>query len=204
MEEGKTMEPESNPHGRVMKLRRGLKRGAGPGGAGVEGRSLCARLRAWLGRNAEGQSIVEFAFVLPLLVLTVFGICSIAMGTIAYQQLGSAVSNAAENGLAVERSALTSGDPCAAAASSITAKLPSWNKSNFTYTVVIYNGPITAPVANSSGALAGPSPSCTGLYADMTELDPATLTVTYQYNWYYLGKLFGAGKLTQSRTVNVY
>jgi len=188
-----------NPHGKVMKLLGGCNPGTASGGAGARARSIGARLRVRLGSGQEGQSLVEFAAVLPLLILMVLGMCSISLALIAYQQLGEAVSYATLVVLAPANGTLNGGDPCASVAASVTSQLPSWNASNFHYTVTFWD---TSGTAHSSGALAGPSPSCSSIHTDMTSGKAVQVTVTYQYTWFYL-RNFDPGNLSRSQTAIV-
>jgi Flp pilus assembly protein TadG len=159
------------------------------------------RFRALLCSGVEGQTLVEFAVVLPMLLMVVTFMFSISMAMINYEQLNTATANAALLQLATARNVLT--DPCSSIQTSITNSLPTWTASKFTYTVTIQNSSGTNV---TYGPTAGSGFSCTGaatvLSADSTAT-PATLTVSYTYSWLpvYLQKMTGNLSVVQPVTV---
>ena len=170
-------------------------------GSNVKARSIGGRFRALLCFDVEGQSLVEFAVVLPMLLMVVTFMFSICMAMINFEQLDTATANAALLQLATARNVLT--DPCSTIQTSMTTSLPSWSASKFTYTVTIQNSSGTNV---TYGPTTGSGFSCTAaatvLSADSTAT-PATLTVSYTYSWLpvYLQKMTGNLSVTQPVTV---
>jgi Flp pilus assembly protein TadG len=149
-----------------------------------------SRLRTLL-RDSDGQTLVETAFASFFMISVLLGLFSVTMALVAYQQLGYATMRATQH-VAYGRSILT--DPCATAASDITASLSSWNPSNFTFTLnitgtssgsdTVYTyGPTTGAALFSCTAAGG----TTGTLAYATggaNGNPVSLHVTYAYTWF--------------------
>jgi hypothetical protein len=119
------------------------------------------------------------------LLLLIF---SIAMGLVAYQQLGYAVMRTTQH-LAYGRDIIA--DPCATAASDIAANLITWNPTSFTYKIDVTStssnvdtvntyGPYTGAAAATCAAAATSFHGATG----GAHGNPVTLHVTYIYNWF--------------------
>jgi len=161
----------------------------------IQPRSFAGRVRAFLRRGDEGQSVVEFALVLPLLMTILFCMYSLTMVLYNYQQLEYATSVAAQQ---VGASRGTQSDPCNIVVTDVTAALPSWTASKFTYTVSITGSTGTATVY---GPTTGSSFSCTAGEALMWMNKPISVGVSYQYTWIpaYLVKM--SGNLSTSETV---
>jgi Flp pilus assembly protein TadG len=163
---------------------------------------MSGRLRAFLSSNVDGQSLVEFALVVPMLLMVLTFMFSLSMAMISYEQLNSATSSAALQVLATSRNVLA--DPCASVESSVSTALPGFTASKLTYTVTIQN-------SSGSNVTYGPTTgtgfSCTGaatvLSADNTST-PGSLTVSYPYTWIpvYLQKM--TGNLSATQPVTVY
>jgi Flp pilus assembly protein TadG len=145
--------------------------------------------------------MVEFAVVLPMLLMVVTFMFSISMAMISYEQLVTATANAAFQQLAPARNVLA--DPCNSIVTAVTTALPSWSAAKFTYTVTIQNSSGTNV---TYGPTAGSGFSCTAaatvLSADSSST-PATLAVSYTYSWIpvYLQKMSGNLSVTQPVTV---
>ncbi len=169
------------------------------------GGRLLARLRC----GDEGQSIVEFAFMLPVLLIIITGMASIAMGLTAYEQLGEATfagSQIFQDGRGMLSSFSPPNDPCALAAAKVAAALPSWTPGNFTYTVQIWSNwtSSSSTPAYSQTFVGTSAATCSGAYTDLTQFQPATLTVSYKYVWSGIFWFsLGTGNITQSKTVLV-
>jgi Flp pilus assembly protein TadG len=159
-------------------------------------------LRACLRYGDEGNAMVEFAFMLPLLMMILTFMFSLSMAMISYEQFNSATSSAALEQLAPARNVLA--DPCSSIQTAITTALPGWNASKFTYSVTIQN-------SSGSNVTYGPTTgagfSCTAAYtvlsADQTST-PASLSVSYPYSWMPVFMQHMAGNLSVTQPVTVY
>ncbi len=140
-------------------------------------RSWRGRIRNWLRMGEEGNALVELAFVAPIMMVMLTGLASFAMALYSYQELGYAVSSAAQQ-VGAEQGLIT--DPCATLESDITSALPGWTVSKFTFTTTITNS--SGP--NTFGPLAGTAFTCTSGASDMTLNEPMSVTVSYQYSWF--------------------
>jgi Flp pilus assembly protein TadG len=154
------------------------------------------RILASLRRCEQGQSIIEFALIMPLLATVLFSMYSLTMALYRYQQLSYAAFTAAQQ-VGAGRGLLA--DPCATVASTVPAALPSWTVSKFTYTVTITN---TSGSATLYGP-AGSSFSCTAGAALMSQNQPITVGVSYQYSWIPAYLLKMSGNLSTTETVLV-
>lgn len=159
-----------------MVLMRSLRHGAVSRGVGNR-RFFGKRSSAHLRDGEEGNALVEFALVAPLMLLLMTGMFSVVMALMNYQQLGNAVNTASQQVMAARSNG---SDPCAAVVSTVTTVLPSWTASKFTYTVQIYT---TATASTTYGPTTGSSFSCTAGEANLTPDYPAAITVSYAYTW---------------------
>src|ERR1039458_2035151 len=89
----------SNLRGQARLLLHGFCRVTVTCRASARARSIGGRLRAFLCSDGEGQSLVEFAVVLPILLMVLTFMFSISMAMISYEQLSSAVAGAAQQDL---------------------------------------------------------------------------------------------------------
>jgi Flp pilus assembly protein TadG len=87
----------------------------------VEARPARARRRACLRRDEEGQSLVEFALVLPVLMLVVFGMFAFGFYIAYFQAVTQAVGIAGQK-VANSRNDVT--DPCATAVTALEQASP--------------------------------------------------------------------------------
>ena len=176
-------------------ITRGLKRAAASQKYRIHTQSFAERVRSFLRRGDEGQSIVEFALVLPLLMTILFCMYSLTMALYQYQQLEYATSVAAQQ---VGAGRKTLSDPCNTVVTNVTGALPSWTASKFTYTVFITGSTGTS---TKYGPTAGSSFSCTAGAALMWQNEPITVGVSYQYTWIPAYLVNMSGNLSTSETV---
>lgn len=99
-------------------------------------------LRLWVARRMgreEGGSLIEFALVLPMMMMLIMGMFSFGIGLNQYTVLTNGVS-AGARALALARGqtspALAGTNPCAYAVQVANNALPSLNSSNITWTIV--------------------------------------------------------------------
>jgi Flp pilus assembly protein TadG len=104
---------------------------------------ILSRMRAVVSRGCEGNALVEFAIVAPLLVVLLTGMFSAAMAIYSYERLGEATF-AGSQILQDGRGMLSGGDPCLSAAQVVSANLPSFS-GTFSYTVTFWTSSSTSP-----------------------------------------------------------
>ena len=136
-----------------------------------------ARRAMRLRGEESGTELVEFAFVLPGLMIVLTGTISFALALYNLQQLGNGTS-AAVQAVADEAGLIT--DPCAQAVTSLTAALPKWTAAKFTYTMVITD---SSNATHTYGPTTGSSFSCTAGAVEEAQNYPVVLTVSYAYTW---------------------
>jgi len=136
-------------------------------------------------RGEEGTELVEFALVVPGLMIVLTGTASFALGFYSLQQLGNAATTAVQ--LVSDDQGLVT-DPCSTAQTSVQSSLPTWTKGNFSYSMtVIGTGGSTTYSSTSSGG--STSFTCTAAgtggssSTQMEANQPVVLTVTYNYTW---------------------
>ncbi len=135
--------------------------------------------------------MVEFALVLPLLLLVLTGIFSFGIIFNQYEVLTNATNTAARafalsagGGVGSSKSTAPNSDPCAYAASALQDDVSGIKTADLTYTIV-YTVTATSVSTTYSGT-GSSNPSCSGLL--MSEKDTVKMTVTYPvsallYSW---------------------
>jgi Flp pilus assembly protein TadG len=196
------MKKASNLRRQARSLLHGFCRAQASYGASEKARSIVGRFGALLCSDVEGQSLVEFSLVLPMLLMVVTFMFSISMAMLSYEQLSSATAGAALQQLAPARNVLA--DPCNSIQTAVTSALPSWSAAKFTYTVTIQNSTGTNV---TYGPTTGSGFSCTGAYtvlsADQAST-PASLAVSYTYAWLPVYLQHMSGNLAVTQPVTVY
>lgn len=143
--------------------------------------SLRQRLRARL-RNQEGQSLLEFALTLPILLTLVTGIAIFGIALNNYIEMSAAVGSSAQY-LAMSRGNTT--DPCSTAATAFASAAPNLNASKLGFTYVL-NGTTYGAYTGSSastctaGATSIQNP---GVSAQMTVTYPCSLAIFGHNYW---------------------
>ena len=170
--EGGTMKIKIDANGEPRYLKPRSHRNAVPSGT----HSVGALLR----RGEQGQSVVEFALIAPMLLLLATGIMVFGLAMNNYLQLTNAVSVGART---VAINAGVTLDPCATAANAITAAAPGLNPANFTFSYTFsgnsYNSNTCASSSFNSGAA-----------KDLASGSTATVTATYPFNLSVFGAVF--------------
>jgi len=140
-------------------------------GAGLRFRSLRERVRAvFRARSDEGQSLLEFALVAPILLVVVTGIATFGFTLNNYLVMTNAVNTGAQL-LALTRNSPTYPDPCAAAVTAFQNAAPILKTSNLKYSFVL-----------STQTYASNTTTCTGGTAYLLQGQSAQMTVTYPCN----------------------
>lgn len=135
-------------------------------------------LRALKFAGDEGSALVEFALILPMMLLLTTGVLVFGVAMNNYLQLTNAVSVGARS-LAINAGITT--DPCATASSAIIAAAPGLTASKLTFSY-------------SLGGNAQSGPTCSGATAVSELTSGSTVTVTAQYplNLSVFGKKYSA------------
>ena len=118
----------------------------------------------------DGQSLVEMAMVLPVLLLVLTGIFSFGLTFSAYIILTEATGTAAR-AVAISRGTTT--DPCSVAVAAFYGSAPTLSQTGLTFTYVFNNTSAITGTSCSSTSTA------TGAAGNLVQGQPATLSVTY-------------------------
>jgi Flp pilus assembly protein TadG len=177
-------------HGQPEALKRGWNHIAASSGTRVLSNLPGKRIYALLRTSDHGNAIVEFAMVLPMLLVITTGILVFGVAMNNYLQLNNAVSVGART-LAI--SAQMTLDPCATASSAITGAVPNLNASNFTFTYVMngtsYSGTSCSSASVSSGAA-----------GNLASGSTVSVTATYPLNLSIFGQQYSASSAVLSAT----
>lgn len=136
---------------------------------GFQSTALVRLGRRLLWCSEDGQSLVEFAVTLPVLLLVVTGLCSFGIAVNNYLQLTEAVSVGARQ-LAISRGQTT--DPCATASNATIAAAPLLTKANLTFKFTLNGTAYTGTSCSSSSTTSGAA-------ANLSQGATATMLVTY-------------------------
>lgn len=183
------MKPWSYLHGKAMKRIHAIRRASASGRAGADLRTVNEETRAGLRSGDEGQSLVEFALILPMMLAIMTAILSIGLAYWNQQSLSQGVGSAAQHLTTIRQ---TTTDPCADTLSALKLASPTLNYSSVVLTVTM-NG--TA----STGT------SCSGDQSDLLPGVPVTVYATYPCNIGVYGlNIFGSCKLSAKVTEYMY
>jgi Flp pilus assembly protein TadG len=140
-------------HGRISALMNDSNRATPSGKARLISRSLGERVRARRRMGEEGSNLIEFAFILPILLMLLTGILTFGTAMYQKQQLQVAVGQGVHT-LAISQNMVS--DPCGAA----TTVIQGATQLNPTsMTITFYNGgPPPTGIAMSGSTCAGLSP----------------------------------------------
>jgi len=130
-------------------------------------------------RSEEGNALLEFAWVLPVLFGVLTAAASFSLALYNMQQLSNATSTTVQT-IADSRGLTTDTDPCALAASTMATALPKWSPAKFTYTLTITDSTSTA---HQYGPTTGSGFTCSAGAAEQSENYPIALKVSYAYSW---------------------
>jgi hypothetical protein len=163
------------------------KHSAAPGGVSGKARPAGGRLLALLRRGGKGQTLVEMALALPILMALIIGLASIGMGAIVYEQLGEAAF-AGDQAMATNEGVFDPGttvqtDICLKAQTAVTTILaaPAWSAANLgkiIYSASVDKAGVTTPIPPSTGSF-----SCKALSTDLGPKSNVTFTLQYTYTW---------------------
>ena len=166
--------------GPAMFLKRSTIRDAVPDEFDVMPRSLGRRMRAFVCAGERGSALVEFALILPMLLMLTTGLLVFGVAMNNYMQLTHAVSVGARSVSLYGHDAgapNNTADPCAVASTGVINAAPGLNPANITFSYAI-------------GATPASSTSCTGAATSLTSGSNVTVTATYPLNLSIYGKVF--------------
>ena len=126
-------------------------------------RKAAARMIARWRREQSGSSLIEFALVLPVMLLVMTGIFSFSMALYRQEQLTQAVG---AGGQYLQQIRTSTTDPCKDTYNAITSAAPALTGSSITLT-------ITMGSTNVTGT------SCAGDQTDLTQGGNVTVAATY-------------------------
>jgi Flp pilus assembly protein TadG len=167
-----------------------LRLSAHPAGSPVGRRFFERSVRALLRNGDEGSALVEFALILPMLLMLTTGMLVFGVAMNNYLQLTNAVSIGART-LAV--SAQLTLDPCSTASTAITNAAPGLTASKFTYTYVMNGTTYTGTSCNSSSLSSGAA-------GNLTTGTTVSVTATYPLNLSVFGQKFSASNAVLQST----
>jgi Flp pilus assembly protein TadG len=144
-------------------------------------------------RGNGGQTLIEFALCLPLLLLIVTGIFTFGFTFNNYLTLTDAV-NVGGRALAISRGHTT--DPCATAATAIANAAALLNARKLSYSVVL-NG------NRYSGATCSSGNSSSGAAGDMVQGTTAVVTATYPCDLSVYGVRYSPGCTLTARVAEL-
>ncbi|HYK36133.1 TadE/TadG family type IV pilus assembly protein [Alloacidobacterium sp.] len=153
----------------------------------METLSLRGRIRARRHPSCDdGQSILEFALCVPVLLLIVTGITTFGVALSNYLTMTNAVGTAAQY-LAVQRSVTT--NPCSDAANAFVNAAPNLNTANLTFSFSL-NGTSYGPYTGLSKSTCSSSSTSTGAAGNLVAGGSAQMTVYYPCNLAVYGHNF--------------
>jgi Flp pilus assembly protein TadG len=155
--------------------------------------SKVRNLRARLHLATDGQSAVELALCLPLLLLVVTGIMVFGIAFNNYITLTHAASVGARQ-LAISRGQTT--DPCATVASAVYSAAPLLKPSSIVFTYVL-NGTSYSGTSCNSGS------TTTGAAGDLVLNTSAQVFLTYPCSLAVYGKNYAPSCHLQARTTEI-
>lgn len=169
----------------------------------AELRSLGGKADVRVAFREDGNALVEFALVAPVMLMIMMGIIVIGSTMSNYLQLIEATSTAART-IAVSRSNTL--DPCNTVASAVSGGAPLLNSANLTYTLVLNSslGATLGRYGPTKGTLSCSSASYTsGAPSYLQQGGSASVTVTYPCNLSIYGKNYWPGCTLQAQTTEM-
>lgn len=177
-------------------------RSSGSSGAHDETRSNGKHV---LARDERGSAIIEFALVLPMLMIVLVGI--IVFGIAFNNQITlTAAANMAAQALSTSRGQTT--NPCTTTAGPVYSVAPTLSQANLKFTITI-SPPSGGTGATYTLASSQVSPSCaatsttTAPATDLVQGDVASVTVTYPCNLAVYGHNYAPNCTLTAQTAEV-
>jgi Flp pilus assembly protein TadG len=173
------------------------------GKSGVHLRSRGGTAGGILSSREDGNALVEFALVAPVVLMIMMGIIVIGSTMSNYLQLIEATASAART-VAVSRSNTL--NPCTTVTSAVSGGAPLLNSANMTFTLALNNsagtnlgtyGPTTGSLSCSSTSYTSGAPSY------LQQGGSASVTVTYPCNLSIYGRNYWSGCTLQAQTTEM-
>jgi Flp pilus assembly protein TadG len=144
--------------------------------------------------SERGQALLEFAFLLPVLMMVLLGMIVFGIAMNNYLELSNGAAAGAQ-AISISRGQTT--DPCGTAAPPFHGAAPNLTTANLSFTFTI-----TPPVGSTATAF-GPAtmgypPTCTGAAASMVQGATAQVSVTYPCNLKVFGINYAPGGCTMT------
>jgi Flp pilus assembly protein TadG len=172
--------------GKKVKILRGMNRAAAPGRGGVSSPPIGDRLCAFFRSGDEGQSLIEFALVVPIMLLLLTGVMVFAFTMYDMILLQTAASQGVQV-LALSQNVPGITDPCASATTAI-SRATRLNSSAIGITFL--NGGTNGTVISAGNS------NCVSITKG-TEL---TVTLTYPCSYALIYKFNKSCQLTASES----
>jgi len=168
----------------------------------VRATSIDKRIHAWRGGDEQGQSLIEFALVVPVFLLVVTGVLVFGIYEMQVLSLTEGVDSA---GRLVSVSAGNTTDPCALAATAVQQASTILRPANLSYTLVL--NPLPGFVSTNNHTYANQS-SCssasttTGAAGYLVTGGSVTVTATYNNcSLAVYGRNFASGGCTITSSI---
>jgi Flp pilus assembly protein TadG len=159
----------------------------------LQARKAAAQIVArWRG-DQQGSSMIEFAMVLPVMLMAMMGIAAFGMAMNNYTSLTNATGVAARQ-LALSRGNTT--DPCKLAATATYNAAPLLTQSSLVFVTVINGTRFTGNTCSSSS-------TTTGAAGDMVQGTTVTFTVTYPCSLSIYGKNYAPSCTLTAQTAEL-
>ena len=146
-------------------------------------RSALRRPLAGFLLKGEGGALVEFAMVLPMMMMLITGLFSFGISLTNYVQLTQAVGSGGQY-LATLRT--TTSDPCADTLSAIKSAAPNFQSSKITLTLTMNGTAVTGS-------------TCSGDQSYLVQGSTAKVNAKYPCNLFVYGMNFGTGCQLQAQ-----
>ena len=166
-----------------MDIRIGRRTVASPG-VRVSARRRGRPARA---RDERGQALLEFAYLLPILVTLILGVITFGIALNNYLEMTNGVAAGAQ-ALSISRGQTT--DPCKTVTGAAYPAAYNLTQSKILFTIAINVPPGGTGTSFGNLVTNAATPSCAGASADMIQGDTATVTATYPCNLNVFGVNF--------------
>jgi Flp pilus assembly protein TadG len=171
-----------------MDMRIGSRTKASPG-ARVDIRRRGKRARA---RRERGQALLEFAFILPLMLILVLGMIAFGIALNNYEEMTNGATAGAQ-ALSISRGQTL--NPCTTVTGPFYAATPKLTQANLKFTITVTpppsgSGTTYTLVTNQATPSCAAATTTSAPASDLIEGDTATVKVTYPCNLTVFGVKF--------------